>query len=152
MGEPQLGDPGGAAPGGAPGSGPTPRHNPRWPAAPPWHETREEFEARVAEYDRREAVLARHNIHVVYREANDGFQLRTDGRPGVWAADKRTAYLCDARDVPVTFGQASHTIEYAWEHLVPPDAKAPEDRVARSDGQGAGAPCDARRHGVAPGG
>jgi hypothetical protein len=106
----------------------------------------------VAEYDRREAILARHNIHVVYREANDGFQLRTDGRPGIWAADKRAAYLCDAQDVPVTFGQASHAIEYAWEHLLPPDAKVSEDRIARSDEQSTGARSATRRHGVAPGG
>ena len=111
-----------------PGAQPSQRErgeNPRWPAAPPWHETRAEFEARVAEYDRREAILARHNIHVVYREVDTGFQLRVDGRPGIWVADRQSAYLCDERGIPVRFDQASYAIEYAWEHLLPPEARAP---------------------------
>jgi hypothetical protein len=111
------------------------RRNPRWPAAPPWHETREEFEARVAEYDRREAVLARHSLHVVYREANTSFRVRTNGRPGVLAADRRAAYVCDETGVPVSFGQASHAIEYAWEHLLPPLGKQSEDRRVRGERQ-----------------
>ena len=126
-----------------------PRHNPRWPAAPPWHETRAEFEARVAEYRRREAILAAHHIHVVFREANDAFQLRTDGRPGTHAADRRTAYLCDARGVPVSFDQASHAISYAWEHLLPPEARVPARPAGGPVEAGAQGPA---AHGADPGG
>ena len=117
---------------------PGPRHSqrehPRWPAAPPWRETREEFEARVAEYDRREAILARHNMHVVHGEVNTGFQPRIDGRPGIWVVDQQSAHACDARGVPVHFDQASYAIEYAWEHLLPPEARAAAGRGAGSGG------------------
>lgn len=130
-----MGDPAASDPRGGSGSGsqPGPRHNSCWPAAPPWHETREEFEARVAEYDRRETILARHNIHVVYREVNTGFQLRIDGRLGIWVVDRQTAYVCDERGVPVRFDQASYAIEYAWEHLLSPEARVPSGSGVQGD-------------------
>ena len=131
---------------------PGPRHNPRWPAAPPWHETRAEFESRVAEYRRREAILAQHDIHVVFREVNDAFQLRTDGRPGTHAADRRAAYLCDARGVPVSFGQASHAISYAWEHLLPPDARVAARPAGGPGGADTQRPAANGAHGTDPGG
>jgi hypothetical protein len=124
------------APGSAPGSGSRgdPRENPRWPAAPPWHETREEFEDRVAEYRRRETILARHSIHVVSREVDSGFRLRTDGRPGIWAANRRAAYACDARGMAMRFDQASDAIQYAWEYVLPPEAREPAVGGTREGG------------------